>query len=385
MSFRDVSLPRDKAAHAPRPAVLSVPMSAASQEMPAAPAPAVVTPAKKTRPMVLHGRVVNVIDADAMEHLGTQKTYARLRMERSVYRHEGTIRQSFERKSTFAQLTHETQQFQKLVADLEGGILDPAASESPEGAWRARILIRSAGEASKDLGNKLYQYERTLLSPTNGTVAVSKDKENSQKELRVQQSACMKLHRDYNRSHKGLTMALTHYQKRQNAEVSRLSAVGWSQVPEKQNDDFFDRAMREREAELDTMNKSMHKVSEIYNELACIVDGQQDDIDALDDSVRDSKASVDAGYEQISCLMDRQHLCGAMSFGMDDLYDGEEKLEHSLSPPVLEKGQSFDWYMPFETLGEDMSAVHRDIVGLGKDIIMRSHDYQNSRRRQSLP
>ena len=43
--------------------------------------------------------------------------------------------------------------------------------------------------------------------------------------------------------------------------------------------DFFDKAMRERE--LEQMNTAMHKVNGIYQELAALVDTQQEHIDQL--------------------------------------------------------------------------------------------------------
>lgn len=397
MSFRDVSLPREKprfatmnntnAATAPTKISnmnmmrsLSVPMTNPPVETSIT---ALAPVKKKTRPIVLHGKVLNVIDSEAV---GTHKTYARLRMERTVARQEETVRQTFERRSAFSQLTHETQQFQKLVADLEG-VLDQSG-ESPEASWKARILIRSAQEAEKDLWDKLYKHEKSLLIPDDAKDKTkTKDKENSQKELRTAQTACMKLHRDFNRGHKALLMVLSLHEKRQKAEVSRLRNIGWSEA-EKKDEDFFDRAMREREAELDRMNKSMHKVNEIYNELATMVDGQQHDIDILDDNLRDSKANVQSSMGQVACLFERERFCGAMDFGgPGDDYGSlpteytekkdEVKTGPSFSPPVIRKGEGFDWYMPFENIGEDMGAVHRDIVSFGKEIMQKGEKYTN--------
>jgi hypothetical protein len=412
MSFRDVNLLGEKRRGAntdTTPTTAASPMPSLnmvrSLSVPITPPPAetamdhqMAPPAtKKTRPIVLHGKVLNLIDSEEMGDMGTQKTIARMRMERTASREEQTVRQTFERRSAFSKLTHETQQFQKLVADLEG-ILEQSG-ESPEASWRARIIIRSAQEAEKDLWDKLYNYEQSLLTAGKNSGSGSdsalkdKDKENSQKELRTAQTACMKLHRDFNRSHKVLVMILSLHQKRQKAEASRLRAVRWSGDKNttgttttqlnKKDEDFFDRAMREREADLERMNKSMHKVNEIYHEIAALVDGQQGDIDLLDDNVLDANATVQSSANEVNCLFKRDHFCGAMNFSdiTDDIgYDfteqeGEEKQGSPFLPPKVRKGEVFDWYMPFENIGEDMESVHRDIVRMGKDILQKGGEY----------
>jgi hypothetical protein len=340
-------------------------------------------PVKKSRPLSLHGKVLNVIDS---EEIAPYKTEARMRMEHAVSRQEEIARQTFERRSTFSKLIHETQQFQKLVADLDG-ILSQSG-ESPEASWRARIIIRSTQEAEKDLWDKLYKYEHSLLTPESGA-GEAKDKENSQRELRTAQTACMKLHRDFNRSHKILIMVLTLHEKRQKAEASRVRAVRWG--GEKKDEDYFDRAMREREKELGRMNQSMHKVNEIYHEIAALVDGQQEDIDLLEDNVNDSATTVQSSVDEINCFFERDRFCGAMRFGdmaemADDMrYDckpldctkleGEEKQESPFLRPEIRKGEVFDWFMPFENIGEDMKSVHRDIVRMGKDILQKGGEY----------
>lgn len=336
---------------------------------------------KKTRSIVLHGKVLKVSVADDLE---TPSAKARLEKNRRLTRSHETVRQSLQRRSTFSQLTHETQQFQKLVNDLEG-ILDQSG-ETPEAAWRAQILIRSAQDADKDLREKLYSYEKTLLMPQKKT---NTNKENEfEKEVRLAQSACMKLHRDSNRSHKAFVMALSVYKQRQQAEINRLKSVGWSDA-ERKDEDFFDRAMRERDEDLHRMNNSMHQVKDIYQELAALVDVQQDDIEQLEDDIRQSKANVEAGVDDIHCFHERQNFCGAMNLGdfIGDDYDcsnldssilredEEEKLDSrgkSRSNRGMRVSEKFNWYMPFETFKEDMKAVHRDIVDVGKDLMAGS-------------
>ena len=222
-----------------------------------------------------------------------------------------TCRQIMQRQSTFTQLTNETIQFQKLVADLEDILNHASVGESPEAAWRARILIRSAQETDKDLWKKLYDYERTLLVEQKNCKSSTYAKENLRQttndatSIRNAQSACMKLHRDFKRIHKSLVMALSLYETKQNAEVSRLGAVGWSNPQgndedeiigkEPPSEDFFDRALRQ--AELEKMNQSMHQVNDIYQDLAALVDVQQADIDRLEENIAEAKEHVNsAGF-----------------------------------------------------------------------------------------
>jgi hypothetical protein len=154
------------------------------------------------------------------------------------------------------------------------------------------------------------------------------------------------------------------------------------------------RAMREREANLERKNKNKSKSSthqqvnkDIYQDMgAASINGQSD----LDDNVLlDDAASILSGEEEeFSCLFDRDRFCGAMNFGdmADDIdfttqREGEGK--HPFSPPMIDKGEVFDWKMPFENIGEDMKSVHRDIVRMGKDILQKGGEYRRKSNSKS--
>jgi hypothetical protein len=394
-------------------------------------------PSKKTRPITLHGKVLNLIDdsdeylqdkhdaahgAVAMASSATHKETLRMQMERTAISQQQQQEQTAleRRRAAFSNLTIETQQFQKLVADLEG-ILQQSG-ESPEASWRARIIIRSTQEAEKDLWDKLSEYEQSPLTAGKPTVSGSsidkdkdkdKDTEKSQRELRSAQTACMKLHRDFNRSHKVLVMILSLHQKRLKAQAQAIASgdlrtVRWSaddkdtygngttttfksttQELNKKEKDFSDFKVmrereREREADQERKNESImrkKKVNEMYYEIgAASVDGQQSD---PDDNVLDEAATVQSGEDDINCLFDRDHFCGAMNFSdiTDDIgydsteRDGEEKHASPFSPPNIRNSEAFHWYMPFEHIGEDMKSVHRDIVRMSKDIIQKGGKY----------
>ena len=57
--------------------------------------------------------------------------------------------------------------------------------------------------------------------------------------------------------------------------------------------------MREREDEIRTINRGMHQVNEIYKDLAHIVASQQDQVDAIETQMEDSRANADSGLKQI--------------------------------------------------------------------------------------
>ena len=257
-------------------------------------------------------------------------------------------------------LMHKTQKFQKLVADLEAVLRE--SGESSQMAWRARIMLRSAKESDRDMRRKLSQYEQTM---------------NMLPEIdRQQQAAANKLYRDFQRSHTALETAVSLYEKRQVAEMSRLGATGDEGFGHEE--DFFDRSMREREEEIGRMNTNMHKVNEIYQELAGLVDDQQEKIDRLEDHVADAKTNVESAVRHLGCFTGREQIMCGSSLAFEDSVGMNPSLRHGSTAtaeqmneeyPDLRVSETFHWYMPFETLSEDITAVQKDVLGLGKNLI----------------
>lgn len=56
---------------------------------------------------------------------------------------------------------------------------------------------------------------------------------------------------------------------------------------------------RERAAEMSTITKSMRTIKNIYEDLALIVDDQQDDIDDIEMNATQTKERTEAGIEQL--------------------------------------------------------------------------------------
>jgi hypothetical protein len=404
MSFRDFSTPGTTTnmsrSRGGRPQV---------RVMPPAPTTAQTAPQTRIRrPLVLHGRVVR----DGTEEEGdddhtSAASLAARRSTRQARSHapQNAVRLSLERRSKYAQLLHETTHYQKLVSDLEEVL--PGAGESPQAAWRAKILMGSAQAVDQALWTKLYDYERGLVAREEGDI-----------EVRQAQTACMKLHRDFKRSHKGLVLALTLYEKKQRAEMARLGAVGWSEREDEE--DFYTKAMREREEEIQRMNLSMHRVKDLYQDLGLLVEEQQEPIDTIVEKNEESKGRVESGWNDFMCMPDQDRMCqpnqsitvkdgkwkvdgeelvfaipscgtmGAMA--LDNLSEGllvpeaTEVSEHSMTitshnseesprgviPDDASKDlrveEDFHWYMPFETMAADIQAVHHDIIQMGKRV-----------------
>ena len=57
--------------------------------------------------------------------------------------------------------------------------------------------------------------------------------------------------------------------------------------------------MREREEEIRKINQGMHQVNAIYKDLAHIVAGQQEHVDAIETQMEDSRANAEAGLNQV--------------------------------------------------------------------------------------
>eukprot|EP00980_Cylindrotheca_fusiformis_P009192 scaffold2003_cov139-Cylindrotheca_fusiformis.AAC.8 len=188
--------------------------------------------------------------------------------------------------SIFASLNKQIVNFQKMVADMEQAMSQ--SGDSPEAQWKTKILIRSSKDAERDISSRLvHEFEATKTSRRrNGR----------------DQMAMRKLSRDFGRIQEQFAAAMQAHEKRQKAEVSLLTAG------HENTEEFFDRAMREREEELNDIHTSMRKVNAIYEDLAGIVDSQQEHIDQLVDKVEESKANTKKGMENFHDAM--MGVCG---------------------------------------------------------------------------
>lgn len=240
-----------------------------------------------------------------------------------------------------------------MVAELERLVQNAGAS--PETQWRTRILIRSVQDADRDLQNRLHQLDGKKNNPNGSSSS----------------AALRKLHRDFGRVHQSMCQVLALYQRQQQAEVSFLNKAH-------DNDDhrdelFFDRAMREREQEVEQIHTKMNQVNTIYQDLAALVDGQQEQIDKIAEGTEESKANTKQGLHAV------RHgflagMCVPLNHSdqvLEEKKDGEEPQDGA----GFRVDEDFRWSMPFETLGDDMRAVQADVLQFGHDFL---EDLQDS-------
>ncbi|KAG7340383.1 hypothetical protein IV203_023926 [Nitzschia inconspicua] len=210
-----------------------------------------------------------------------------------------TIRPNSKSTSQFAKLSTEIVQFQKMVAELE--VVLQQASSSPEAMWRSRILMRSAQDSQRDLQRQIHQVDFASTA-------------NHNPRYKSHTLAQQKLQRDWKRAQQHFHKILMESQRQQLAELSLLGAKGdlptaryvsSSSYPmlQEEKEDFFDRAMRERQEEIERISKSMNHINDIYSDLAGLVDAQQEQIDKLEDINDDTKARTKAGLEHIQYTM----------------------------------------------------------------------------------
>lgn len=313
----------------------------------------------------------NIDSRDDSESLGPDRYRNRDKAKTSSYLLRAQRKeQEANRRSNFAILTYEMQQYQKLVSDLERLLKE--AGDSPEAAWRANILVKSVQDTDIGLCEKLDRYEE-MLNATSSNDRTWLNQHKNDVRLAQQLTACSKLRRDYNRCHTTMKAAIEIHKKRQSVEVSQLSAVYWNEsdtaAPKQQStDDFFDRAMRQKE--LERINKSMREVHDIYHGLAGLVERQQDQIDDLEEDASYSAAYVKRGTDELLCFSRRQNglMCGALDgCGKDD--DIAITMSYDLPPEGLRVSENFYWAMPLETMTQDLRSVRNDILGMGRDLI----------------
>lgn len=130
----------------------------------------------------------------------------------------------------------------------------------------------------------------------------------------------------------------------------------------------------------------MHKVNSIYQELAALVESQQDNIDAVEENVQDAKGRVDGGLRHIEYARDRLCSMGDESYGAPQCGGFGDVAEEEIStrregkggtgktseasferlyPSSVAETEIFHWSMPFQTFHKDIKSVKKDIVGMG--------------------
>mmetsp|Transcript_27548 Transcript_27548/g.92534 ORF Transcript_27548/g.92534 Transcript_27548/m.92534 type:complete len:93 (-) Transcript_27548:106-384(-) len=76
-----------------------------------------------------------------------------------------------------------------------------------------------------------------------------------------------------------------------------------------QEEAINDAILREREEEIREINQNVHKVNEIFRDLAGLVEKQQADVDQIGELVEKSHAHAEKGLEQVQKAAKMQPSC----------------------------------------------------------------------------
>jgi len=226
-------------------------------------------------------------------------------------------------------LSTEIARFQKMVTDLEASTTQISGTSSPGAMWKSRILLRSCRDAEQDLratlggggGNENDDDGDGIVAAAFTTNSNTNSNTNPQ-----QMAARKKLLRDFRRVSEHFRSVVGDMELKQRAAVSiltatdaadngnnngndngndngvgnnRSSSTSSNNKTQQLEEDFFERAMRERNQEVQKISDGMKKVHEIYQDLAGLVDGQQEQIDQIEDANEDAKVNTRAGLEEI--------------------------------------------------------------------------------------
>lgn len=94
-------------------------------------------------------------------------------------------------------------------------------------------------------------------------------------------------------------------------------------------------------------------------DLANLVDGQQEQIDKLAENTDEARANTRSGLEQIQQSV--LGLCGPV--------DVTSPPRKETRPDGVRVSEEFKWSMPFETISDDMRAVQQDVIKFGRNLM----------------
>lgn len=97
--------------------------------------------------------------------------------------------------------------------------------------------------------------------------------------------------------------------ERRKNEEREFSQETMQQQLQMQENRFAEEIMREREHEIQNINKGMHTVNEIYKDLAHIVGEQQEDIDRIETTMEQSKVNAEAGLVEVTKANNAESQC----------------------------------------------------------------------------
>ncbi|KAL7558395.1 hypothetical protein ACA910_003260 [Epithemia clementina (nom. ined.)] len=213
------------------------------------------------------------------------------------------------------QISESLLQYQRNVGILEKIVqsLTKTTTNSNKASFRdnnkdeLELQYRAQADVITQLGQKVHDLihlHRQQQSSGTGTTADS-----------VLKTTLIKLERDFDRVQKqatALTQTVDRLRQQQQQKLSAVhqesssssGAAAYEQYQQQmqvqlEEDRLAEQIMREREDEIRQINRGMHQVNEIYKDLAHIVASQQDQVDAIETQMEESRANADSGLKQI--------------------------------------------------------------------------------------
>eukprot|EP00548_Thalassiothrix_antarctica_P000910 CAMPEP_0194148352 /NCGR_PEP_ID=MMETSP0152-20130528/31827_1 /TAXON_ID=1049557 /ORGANISM="Thalassiothrix antarctica, Strain L6-D1" /LENGTH=318 /DNA_ID=CAMNT_0038849837 /DNA_START=422 /DNA_END=1378 /DNA_ORIENTATION=+ len=236
-----------------------------------------------------------------------------------------------------------------MINELKKGMANDVAT--PESQWRFQILLKSVQETD---------------------VAIAQQIENGPwlKGDGVVKASFSKLTRDYERVHNSYKTIADEYFQKQRAEISLLSRDNEEKFGEHnsansgqshkngtevrllEREDFFDRTMRERDNEMRNINRKVHIVNDIFEDLGRLVSDQQEQIDKVEDNLINTTSYVEESVEQL------QRKRGS------NIIWNPGNTERAVPPPPTIRDDNIFWSTPFRTFKKDIHDVGGDLADL---------------------
>ena len=210
------------------------------------------------------------------------------------------------------QINYQLHEFNKLVKELDRCLED----KTPEAKWRGKILVRTTKETATEL-------VRTLRNYHDDAVTVGDRKTHE---------ACLKLQEEWSRINTHLSLVLN---KKTRTTVGKNDVYHYDD-----GTDYFDRVSRQ--SDIERVKDKMCIVQDIYNDLAVLVDQQQEQIDQLSDNVVDAKLTTEAAADEVACFSAREEFqnntCGILDLeGHNEITLDEGEKQNTLFGAWLEQ------------------------------------------------
>lgn len=268
---------------------------------------------------------------------------------------------------------------QKLVGDLD--LLNNKSNQTPEDTWRSRILLRSAEQADQDIRTQIQYYTR------------------EQSDDPTVRASFGQIHRDFKRVHATFRKHMIHCKYRLGAGLSLMPAQPMISLIQQQanEEDFFDRAMKERELEGMMINGSINQVNDMYQKVPHSVVIQQEEVEDIDDDIQYSRAATQLRDElfknacarrkfpfgasrcdvmddnsvidhHASCMNSKRQkrsflACGDLGDSTDSETEASTFGSVSTSSPPPANDEGFAWVHALKSVRNDIIDFHKDVVG----------------------